>query len=124
MDQVSIHDPYALKAQRNLNALQLFLSEMRARVGAWPAKIEVRMRADLTGQREEFEKWLASQSASGGVKSVIARGPNRSDFHDRQIVFIPNAAVPNIRTVVLLTGGVDRYMEPAWESVVIVHRAQ
>lgn len=95
---------------------------MRARVGAWPAKIEVRVRADLTGQREEFEKWLASQSASGGVKSVIARGPNRSDFHDRQIVFIPN--VPNIRTVVLLTGGVDRYMEPAWESVVIVHRAQ
>ena len=124
LDLLSIHDPYALKAPRNLNALMRFLGEVRALLGVWPTKTEVRVRADFVGERASFEQWLASQPAAGCVTPVTTRGPDRKDFHDRQVLFIPNAAAPNARTVVLLTGGVDRYMEPECETVVIVHRPQ
>lgn len=62
LDQLSIHDPYALKAQRNLHATQRFLGEVRARLGVWPTRIDVRVRADALGERTAFEQWLASQN--------------------------------------------------------------
>ena len=48
-------------------------------------------------------------------------GPLRRDFHDRRIVFIADAKKPLKRVTVLLTGGIDRYLESRFECGVIVH---
>lgn len=64
---------------------------------------------------------LPARLTEPGSKTTPRYGPNRRDFHDRRLVFIPDAKRPQKRVTVLLTGGIDRYLEPRFECGVIVH---
>jgi hypothetical protein len=56
------------------------------------------------------------------VERVPAFGLGRRDLHDRRLVF-KTAAKISKRIDVLLTGGIDRYMEARFETSVIVRVA-
>ena len=121
-----INDPYALKSDLNTERVRKFLSELRTIMDAWPEQLELRVRdegaPDFQPRREAFERWFASQGVPAKIIPVVTYGPHRRDFHDRQLRFIPNPKTPNSRFDVLLTGGIDRYVEPKFETTVIVHR--
>lgn len=121
-----IDDPYALKADLNTDRLKKFLHELVTLTSDWPQNLELRVRddsPDLSVRRADFEAWLAQQGVpSGRVIAVPVSGPRRRDFHDRRLIFTANAKMPAIRIVVLLTGGLDRYIEPKFETSIIVHR--
>jgi hypothetical protein len=57
------------------------------------------------------------------VRIVTSWGPARTDFHDRRVIFQPDAANPRRRVTVLLTGGVDRYLNERVECGIITHRS-
>ena len=57
------------------------------------------------------------------VRTVPKSGPHRVDFHDRRIVFQPDTVSSRNRVTILLTGGVDRYMDKKYECGIITHKA-
>jgi hypothetical protein len=123
---VRVQDPYSLASDFNAERLKQFLSTLLSLMEAWPDRLELQVRDDANSnfqpRRKAFEGWLAKQGATSKITSIPTHGPHRRDFHDRCVAFVPNAKTPQNRYVVLLTGGVDRYMEPQCECTVVVHR--
>ena len=124
---VRIEDPYALADDWQYRALRRFLDEVARLWQKWPTKLELKTRDTGTmaqqGMITEFEKALKSHGTALDVRRVATSGPRRTDFHDRRLIFQPDANNPRKRADVLLTGGVDRYLDPKFECSVITHRA-
>lgn len=125
---VRIEDPFALSAEPALFSLKRFIAELKALCGQWPdeLKIHTRESSDFPGQaaaRVTLEKHLQAAGASNiSVRLMPRFGPGRRDFHDRRIVFLADAKKPQKRVSVLLTGGIDRYLEPRFECGIVVHQ--
>lgn len=126
---VRIDDPFALGAESAAASLKQFLGELHKLCGQWPdeLKIHARENMEFSGQplaKTAVEKHLQAVGVSkASVKLMPRYGPKRRDFHDRRLVFIADAKKPQKRVTVLLTGGIDRYLEPRFECGVIVHHA-
>ena len=124
---IRIEDPYALADDWQYSVLLNFLGEVAKLWQKWPAKLELKTRDTGTPDQkrmiEKFENALKTHGTVLDVRRVTTSGPRRTDFHDRRLVFQVDNNNPRKRAVVLLTGGVDRYLEPKFECSVIVHRA-
>jgi len=124
---VRIEDPFALGSESAVARLKQFLGELKTLCGHWPdeLKIHARENTEFYAQplaKATVEKHLQAAGApKASVKLMPRYGPGRRDFHDRRLVFIADAKKPQKRVTVLLTGGIDRYLEPRFECGVIVH---
>lgn len=79
---------------------------------------------DKTRQNQmkaELERLLQKQSGKAILERVPSYGSGHRDFHDRRAIFIPDAKLRKNRITILLTGGLDRYMNKDKEIAVIVH---
>ena len=70
----------------------------------------------------DLRKFIESRGGKIKVEKVQTFGPARRELHDRRLVFKTAAKNPK-RIEVLLTGGIDRYMEARFETTVIVRNA-
>ena len=121
-----IEDPFVLASQWNFDQLKRLLAELSSIWSAWPAKFELKTRdireAGQDAMLRELQKFLESKGSAFASQRVPSYGPGRRDFHDRRIIFQLDANNPKKRTTVLLTGGIDRYMDSKVEcSVVLYH---
>ena len=125
---VRIEDPFALVSEAAVASLKRFLAELRALCGQWPGELKIHAResTDFAGQpaaRAALEKHLQTAGVPQATVKLMPRfGSVRRDFHDRRVVFIADAKKPQKRMTVLLTGGIDRYMELRFECGVIIHQ--
>ena len=72
---------------------------------------------------QDFGKWLKSRGTAFDHELVPSFGPGRKDFHDRRLVFIPDEKNAKKRINVLMTGGIDRYLDPKFECSVVTQFA-
>lgn len=121
-----IEDPYALGDDWQYRSLRRFLEEIAKLWQNWPSKLELKTRDTGTPNQKvmisDFEKVLKSHGTALDVRRVVVTGPRRADFHDRRLIFQPDLKNPRKRVIVLLTGGVDRYLDTKLECGIIVHR--
>ena len=122
---VRIEDPYALDNDWQFRALLSFLEQLAKLWQKWPAKIEIKTRD--TGEQNsiigELQRAVKPHGTVVDVRRVPTKGPNRVDFHDRRIIFQPDEKNARRRVTVLLTGGIDRYLDHKFECGVITHRS-
>lgn len=122
-----IHDPFALKSPFNADCVQRLLEQLSSLWRSFPKEIFLRAREpEPSPQTATLEtvlrKYVDSKGSKFALYKVPSYGPKRRDFHDRRLVFATSAQKP-VRTEVLLTGGVDRYVEPRFETSLVVRRA-
>jgi len=120
-----IEDPYVLADDWKSRALCGFLRELATLWQKWPAKIEIKTRdtGDQNKLIADLERELKQHGVSIDIRRVVSGGPDRIDFHDRRIIFQPDIVNPRRRVTVLLTGGIDRYLDRKAECGVIAHRS-
>jgi hypothetical protein len=70
----------------------------------------------------DLEKALTTHGTALDVRRVVTTGPRRTEFHDRRLIFQPDAANARRRITVLLTGGIDRYVDQRVECGIITYR--
>lgn len=124
-ERIEIDDPYATAGSDQWRAFLTFLSEVSKLWTVWPKVLRLRTKdeRDKAAQnlmKTELERLLKSNGSEAKLERVPNFGPGRRDFHDRRIVFIPDVKTPKKRTLVLITGGMDRYMDHQKEIAVIV----
>jgi hypothetical protein len=121
-----IEDPYMLASDWPYRALLRFLGEVAKLWKKWPAKLEIKTRDNGTSEQRkmvtDLEQSLKPHGTVVQVRRVITGGPHRTDFHDRRLIFQPGSANPRSRVTVLLTGGIDRYLDKKFECGIITHR--
>jgi ssDNA-binding Zn-finger/Zn-ribbon topoisomerase 1 len=121
-----IEDPYTLASEGQYRALSRFLGGLGEIWQKWPIKFELKTRDSGSPEQKamiaDLEKTLKAHGSALNVRRVVTTGPHRTDFHDRRLIFQPNSADSRRRTTVLLTGGVDRYLDPRFECGIIVHK--
>jgi ATP-dependent helicase YprA (DUF1998 family) len=122
---VRIEDPYVLAGEWQYRSLRSFLDKVAKLWQQWPTKLEIKTRdagtAEQKGMISDLEKALKPYGTALDVRRIVASGPRRTDFHDRRLLFQPDVNNPRKRIVVLLTGGVDRYLNPKFECGIIAH---
>lgn len=129
-----LRDPWLAEGERNREAAARFLAAVAA-ASAWPAAIELRYRdpesvrdGEPISRREQAEK-LRREIIEAGVPEgtrlhLLPLSPKRqrargSDFHDREfMVELADAAGRQVHRF-LMTGGVDRLLDPTRECVVV-----
>jgi len=120
-----IEDPFVLASDTNYQNLKSLLASLAKSWSAWPQTFELKTRdASLPTQRQMLDdlKRLAQSNGSAFVGRLVpTSGPGRKEFHDRRLTFMIDAAKGKKMTV-LLTGGIDRYMEAKFECSIVVHR--
>jgi hypothetical protein len=120
-----IEDPYVLASEWPYRGLLRFLDELAKLWEAWPVKVEIKTRDMGTSDQKmmiaDLVKALKPRKTVVEVRRVVTSGPRRTDFHDRRLIFQPEAANPRRRVTVLLTGGVDRYLDQKFECGIITH---
>lgn len=125
---VRVEDRYALGGQSQFDALCQFFNELGKLWEKWPSKIELKTGHNRSVDQErmirELEATLKSKGAELSVRRVAKSGQQTTDFHDRRVIFQIDANNPRRRILVLLTGGVDRYLNSDFECGVITHRAR
>ena len=123
---LTIEDPFAFKTDDAYHSLQRLVEKLASQWSAWPQEMRVRVRDDGSPEQkaraEDCRRWLSQKVSKTEVSCVLSAGPQRRDFHDRRLTFVLNVNQPKGRTVVLLTGGIDRYMAPRFECSLIVQR--
>ena len=123
---VRLEDPYVLTDARQYAALRHFLDAVGKLWQQWPGKFELKTRdtgaSDQKTMMVDLEKVFTTHGTALDVRRVVTTGPRRTDFHDRRLVFQPDAANARRRITVLLTGGMDRYWDQRVECGVITHR--
>lgn len=123
---VRIEDPYALSNDWQYKSLCRLIEGLGTMWEKWPGKIEVKTReatnVDQKSLIAALERTLRGHGTSLDVRRVVSTGPRRVDFHDRRIIFFPDATNLKNRTTVLLTGGLDRYVDSKFECGVITHQ--
>lgn len=121
---VRIEDPFILKTDWNYKQLKRFLDAVLPLMAACPAKIELRTRVsedpDQKMMIQDLEKWLKRKGATFSFQLVPVFGLGKKDFHDRRLVFQPEAASTKKRITVLMTGGIDRYLDSKFECSLVV----
>ena len=124
---VRIEDPYLLADNGQYRALCRFLEGLAQLWQQWPTKLEIKTRdagtAEQKGMIADLEKVLKPHGTALDVRRIVTSGPRRTDFHDRRLIFQPDVNNPRKRVVVLLTGGVDRYLDQKFECGIIAHRS-
>jgi len=122
---VRVEDPFVLANVANCQHLKSLLAVLAKLWPAWPQTFELKTRDQgLPAQRkmlEEIKRLVESNGCAFVGRLVPASGPSRKEFHDRRITFVPDAGKQQKKTTVLLTGGIDRYMEARFESSLVVH---
>lgn len=118
-----IEDPYVLADDYQFRFLCRFLEDLGKLWQSWPAKVEIKTRD--TGDQGQLianlQRVLATRGTSVDVRRVPARGPHRVDFHDRRIIFQAEDGKQRRRVTVLLTGGIDRYLDPQFECGIVTN---
>jgi hypothetical protein len=121
---IRIEDPFILKTEWNYKQLKRFLGILFPLVAACPAKIELRTRASEEPDQKlmihDLEKWLKGKGASFSFQLVPIFGLGKKDFHDRRLVFQPDPTSTKKRVTVLMTGGIDRYLDSKFECSLVV----
>lgn len=124
---VRIEDPYLLADDWQYRALRRFLEGLAKLWQQWPTKLEIKTRDAGTAEQKrmiaDLEKVLQPHGTALDVRRIVTSGPQRTDFHDRRLIFQPDVNNPRKRVVVLLTGGVDRYLDQKFECGIIAHRS-
>jgi len=122
-----IEDPYVLADHARYRALRDFLDELMKQLPSWPAKVAIKTRyVETTEQKtlvSDLEKALQPHGTALDLRRVVVGGPRREDFHDRRLIFQADLTNPSKRVVVLLTGGLDRYMNSRFECGIIAQRS-
>ncbi|MEP6671355.1 MAG: helicase-related protein [Chthoniobacter sp.] len=121
--RLSIEDPYAMENDFNATSLGQFLEALGKLWIAWPTELELKTRDVAPPGRQRLaalEKLCQPHGCKVTARWVTTFGQRRPDFHDRRMYFLPDAKNPKARTVVYLTGGVDRYLDQAKETTIIV----
>jgi hypothetical protein len=126
---LQIEDPFAIKTEWQYRSLRRLLGELSRLWQKWPTKIEIKTRdeggreqAELIEDLEEFLKSHGVMLTTRRISAVAAYGARRPDFHDRRLVFYSDPANARRRVTVLLTGGIDRYLNDRVECGIITHR--
>jgi hypothetical protein len=121
---VRIEDPFILKTEWNYEQLKRFLEIIFPLMAACPTKIELRTRLseepDQKLMIQDLEKWLKGKGASFSFHLVPTFGLGKKDFHDRRLVFQAEPSNPKKRISVLMTGGIDRYLDPKFECSIVI----
>jgi hypothetical protein len=124
---VRIEDPYLLADDWQYRALRRFLDGLAKLWQQWPTKLEIKTRdtgtAEQKGMIADLEKVLKPHGTALDVRRIVTSGPRRTDFHDRRLIFQPDVNNPRKRVVVILTGGMDRYLDQKFECGIIAHRS-
>jgi hypothetical protein len=89
---------------------------------AWPRRFEIKTRHSAEPSHvtllSQFETLVRAAGCTVGVQQVPTYGPGKRDFHDRRFVFQDETDAKK-RITVLLTGGLDRYMDAACECSLV-----
>jgi hypothetical protein len=124
-EKVIIEDPFVIAQSTNYHQLQCYLTELGAIWSAWPKELVLKSRATEDGSHrliiEDLRKWLLARGTVLRERIEPAKGPSRKYFHDRRIIFVGGTTDKPKRATVLLTGGIDRYMNVSLESSIVVH---
>jgi ATP-dependent helicase YprA (DUF1998 family) len=125
-ERLTIDDPYALKTDANARCVLNFFQALDKLWKKFPALVQLRTRnapdVDQSRMEADLRQFVESRAGQIKVEKVVSFGPGRRDLHDRRLVF-KTAAKTSKRIEVLLTGGIDRYMETRFETSVIVRSA-
>jgi hypothetical protein len=121
---VRIEDPFILKTDWNYKQLKRFLEIIFPLMASCPAKIELRTRVseepDQKLMIQDLEKWLKGKGAAFSFQLVPVFGFGKKDFHDRRLMFQPEQSNTKKRITILMTGGVDRYLDSKFECSIVV----
>jgi hypothetical protein len=120
---VRVEDPFVTKSEWNYKQLRRFIEMLVAMMTQAPGKMVLRTRhEDGPGQKlmlQDLAKWLKDKHIQFEPELVPSFGPGRKDFHDRRIVFVPDEKNAKKRITVLMTGGIDRYLDPQFECSIV-----
>lgn len=121
---VKIEDPFVLVHSTNYLHLRAFLEELSKIWSGWPKTVEVKFREAEDGSHiatvEDLRRWLASKGTTFIPRPQPAIGRDRKYFHDRRIAFVLTPEPKRKQALVLLTGGVDRYMNSRVECSLVI----
>jgi hypothetical protein len=124
---VRIEDPFILKTEWNYKQLKRFLEIFFPLMTACPKKVELRTRTgeepDQKLMLHDLGKWLKEKGASFSFQLVPVFGIGKKDFHDRRLVFQPDESNTKKRITILMTGGVDRYLDSKFECSIVIQRS-
>jgi len=116
---IRLEDPFATKSEWNYKQLKRFLETLFPIISKAPKKLILRTRLEEDPAQklllQDLGKWLKAKGTDFAFELVPSFGPGRKDFHDRRIVFFPDEKNTKKRTTVLMTGGIDRYLDPKFE---------
>ena len=115
------------KTEWNYKQLKRFVEMLFPFMAKAPERLILRTRhEDDPAQKlmlQDLGKWLKDKHTQFEPDLVPTFGPGRKDFHDRRIVFFPDEKNPRKRITVLMTGGIDRYLDPKFECSVVTQFA-
>lgn len=121
---IRIEDPFVLSHSTNYLLLRAFFEELSKLWSRWPKAVEIKFRESEDGGHvattEDFRKWLSAKGTTLKSLPQPAFGPTRKFFHDRRIKFVLGIAPKQKMALVLLTGGVDRYMNNKVECSLVI----
>lgn len=121
---IRIEDPFVLSHSTNYLHLRSFLEEVSKIWAGWPKVIEVKFREAEDGSHlaseADLEKWLKAKGTILKSLPQPAFGPRRKFFHDRRLRFLLSSSPKRKEALVLLTGGVDRYMNSKVECSLVI----
>jgi hypothetical protein len=122
---IRVEDPFVTKSEWNYKQLKRFIETLLPMMSNAPSKMTVRTKYEEDPAQklmlQDLEKWLKAKGSTLAFELVPTFGPGKKDFHDRRILFFPEEASPKKRVAVLLTGGVDRYLESKFECSLVIH---
>jgi len=124
---IRLEDPFVTKTEWNYKQLKRFLQAILPLMSAVPAKILVRTKHEEDPAQKlmlrDLEKWLKSKGTALAFELVPTFGLGKKDFHDRRIQFFSEESNLKKRIAVLMTGGIDRYLDPKFECSLVTQIA-
>lgn len=119
--EIHVQDPYLLASQENFNLFLQFLENLRKICRSGPSAIQiVALDPAYKDLLQPLENSLKACAIRFGCTRIPKYGPGRRDIHDRRLTFVMGEQ----RTTVILTGGIDRYMDNRKECAVIIGKKQ
>jgi hypothetical protein len=125
---IRIEDPYALSDDYNIQAVLAMIDRIIALLGSKPQAISLKSQfrrgINIDAQKAKFVSKCKAVGCSGDIR-LVEKGPKQPDFHDRRIDFELEANQPQgvkEQYRVILTGGISRYIDTAYECAVITYK--
>jgi ATP-dependent helicase YprA (DUF1998 family) len=120
---IRLEDPFLFGRESSFEHLKGFIEELATLWASWPKRFEIKIRhtgeSSQTAMLSKFEALVRKAGCTLSVQQVPTYGPGKRDFHDRRIVFRDEANTIS-RITVLLTGGLDRYLDSSCECSLII----